>query len=99
MPSEFYTENELQELAYITGLSLEELKSGHPNVEVLDLLWRRREWIFSVFFEDPNFAKIHQGKDTRHLIVKALDKASQRAPEEQRYSFTEAYAAFLRNKN
>lgn len=99
MPSEFYTENELQELAYITGLSLEELKSGHPNVEVLDLLWRRREWIFSVFFEDPNFAKIHQGKDTRHLIVKALDKASQRAPKEHRYSFTEAYDAFRRNKN
>ena len=99
VPGDFYTEKELQELACITGLSLAELKSPHPNIAILDLLWCRREWIFSVFFEDPNFAKIHEGKDPRDLIVKALDKASQRAPEEHRYSFTEAYTAFRRNKN
>ena len=99
MPYEFYTENELQELACITGLSLAELKSPHPNIAILDLLWHRREWIFSVFFKNPNFAKIHEGKAPRDLIVKALDKASQQAPKEHRYSFTTAYKDFRRNKN
>lgn len=99
VPGKFYTEKELQELACITGLSLAELKSPHPNVAILDILWHRREWMFSDFFEDPNLAKIRQGKDTRRLIVKALDKTSQRAPKEHRYSFSTAYEDFLRNKN
>lgn len=99
VPSEFYTSKELEKLAQITGLSLDELKSPHPNVKILDLIWNRRDWVFGEFFEDPNFAKIRQGKDTRNLIVKALDKAAQRAPEGHRYDFSAAYAAFLKNKN
>ena len=99
VPAEFYTSKELEKLAQITGLSLDELKSPHPNVKILDLIWNRRDWVFGEFFEDSNFAKIRQGKDTRNLIVKALDKAAQRAPEGHRYDFSGAYAAFLKNKN
>ena len=98
-PSEFYTTKELEELSKATGLELSELQAPHPNLDVLDLLWNRKAWIFDTFFQDPAFAKIRQGKDTRNLIVKALDKTSQRAPERHRYNFSGAYADFLKNKN
>lgn len=98
-PSDFYTTRELQDLSRISGLELDELKSPHPNLKVLDLLWKRRAWIFDTFFEDPAFAKIRQGKDTRNLILKALDKTAQRAPKEHQYDFSKAYADFLKNKN
>lgn len=99
VPAEFYSKRELEKLSAITGLSLDDLKSPHPNLPILDLLWTRRDWVFGDFFEDPAFAKIRQGKDTRNLIVKALDKAAQRAPEGHRYSFSSAYEGFLKNRN
>lgn len=98
-PSDFYSPTQLIRLSAITGLPLHDLETCRTNVTMLQAIWARRDWIFGTFFESESLAKIRQGKDTRRLIVKALDKAAASAPSGYQYSFSDAYDRFLRNRN
>lgn len=97
-PRDFYSSSQLKNLAKILDLDLTELQTAGTNIEVLDTLWDRREWIFANFFESESIKKIRQGKDTRKLIIKALDKAAANSAERD-YSFSEAYSDFLKKRN
>lgn len=97
-PAEFYTETQLERLAKLIHIDFDELRRMRANEEVLETLWCKRDWIFSEFFESENLQKIREGKDTRQLIAKALDKAAAASVNGERYDFQGAYQAFLAKK-
>lgn len=73
-PVDFYSDAELEELAEITGCSLEELRSPEPNIEALELLVGRLDWFFGEFLTKPEMVIVRDGKVTGELVVKALQK-------------------------
>ena len=79
-PSEFYTPDELRQLAMITGISLAELQSPSANRDAIDLLGKRIDWFFDDFLSRPELTAIHDNKKTGDLLIKALDKALQKYP-------------------
>jgi len=75
MPSDYYSPNELRELAKITGLQLECLRDPSPNVKAIKLLGKRLDWFFDEFIPSGELNKVREGKATAELLVKALQKA------------------------
>jgi hypothetical protein len=71
-PAEFYTADELERLAKVTGVSLEELLDPGPNVEAIDLLGERLDWFYTEFLRLPRLQDVRDGKRTGDLVVKAL---------------------------
>jgi hypothetical protein len=79
-PGEYYTEDELVRLSELTGISLEELRDPRPNMEALELLRVDMVWFREDFLVLPALQKIHEGKRTADLVVKALRKVLARSP-------------------
>lgn len=79
-PAEFYTDDELERLSKITGVSLDELKDPGPNVEAIDLLGERLDWFYGEFLQLPALQRVRDGKRTADLVVKALRRVLARYP-------------------
>jgi hypothetical protein len=80
-PVAFYTEEELERLAAITGLSLEELRDPSPNVEAIEMLLARLDWFFDEFLHQPELQRVRDGKRAADLLVKALQKTLSALPD------------------
>lgn len=91
-PSEYYSEQELKNLAALTGLDVSELNCLEPNHEVIAEIIRREDWLFDEFLQKPELLKEKEGKITAELVVKALDKVLRRSLQKKYdYSFVEEY--------
>jgi hypothetical protein len=85
-PVAFYADDELTRLAERTGIAPDELRSPHPNPEAISHLRDRLDWFFDVFLERPELQEIREGKVAADLLLKALQKAIDKAPRELRFS-------------
>lgn len=79
-PAEFYTADELERLADVTGVPLVDLEDPSPNVEAIDLLGERLDWFYDEFLQLPQLQNVRDGKLTADLVVKALGRALARYP-------------------
>jgi len=77
-PVDFYTQKELKELAKITGLDLEFLKSRTVNIKVINKIIDKIVWFFDEFLANKNYQKVREGKRTSDLIFKAINKQIKR---------------------
>jgi hypothetical protein len=85
-PADFYKKpGQLEALAELTGIPLVELQQPQPNLTALRLLSERLEWFFGDFLQRPEHLKERDGKIAVELIVKALQKAINAAPEADRF--------------
>ena len=80
-PVDYYTPAELRELSDITSIPLIELQDPSPNLEAIEYLRSRAEWFFDEFLSLPELQEVKDGKKAEDLLLKALDKALQRAPD------------------
>ena len=78
-PADFYSVEQLDRLAQITGISKEQLRSVRPNDEALGLLLERFDWFFGEFLMRDEMTKERDGKVTGELVVKALQKVFARS--------------------
>jgi hypothetical protein len=75
MPAAFYTKpGQLDLLAKMTGIPLEDLQNPKPNEAAIKLLLARQEWLFTTFLTRPEMVKERDGKITGELVVKALQR-------------------------
>jgi hypothetical protein len=74
-PADFYTAEELQQLAEITGIPVNELRNPTPNLAAIKLLRERLDWFFGDFLRKPEMLEERDGKVTGELLVKAVQKA------------------------
>jgi hypothetical protein len=79
-PSDYYSKDELQKLAKITGLKISELANPSPNVKAIKLLIKRLDWFFEDFLMSGELGKVREGKATAELMLKALQKAIDKSP-------------------
>lgn len=79
-PVDFYSPEQLHELAELTGITMEELRDPKPNMTVVDLLLNRLEWFFDEFLATADMTREHDGKVAGELVVKALQKVLERCP-------------------
>jgi hypothetical protein len=84
-PVAFYDDDELARLAEITGIPLDEIKSPHPNLDAIDALRGRLDWFFDEFLEHPELQTVRDGKIAADLLLKALQKALDAAPEGSKF--------------
>jgi hypothetical protein len=84
-PSDFYTPDELRELSKITGISMAELKSPKPNLSALELIDKRRDWLYGTFLKLPELEKVRDGKKTSDLVLKALNRVIDFCPNPEKY--------------
>jgi len=80
-PVEFYTDHQLRELAEITGCPEEDLTDPAPNVEALTELLSNLDWFFGSFLTRPEMTKERDGKVAGELVVRALQKVVEAAPD------------------
>jgi hypothetical protein len=81
MPAAFYVKpGQLDLLAKITGIPLDELLNPRPNEAAIKLLLSRKEWLFSTFLTRPEMVRERDGKITGELVVKALQRALASSP-------------------
>jgi hypothetical protein len=73
-PADFYTDEQLESLSALTGLSKKELESTAPNENALTRLINDLDWFFDTFLTKPEMQKVREGKETAELVVKALQK-------------------------
>ncbi len=73
-PVEFYSEDELDELARITGMDEDLLRSRRVNEAAVDQLVANVEWFFDEFLSLDEYQKIRDGKRTADLILAAVQK-------------------------
>ncbi|HHY71352.1 MAG TPA: hypothetical protein GX519_06875 [Thermoanaerobacterales bacterium] len=73
-PSDYYTEDELEHLSKITGLSLDVLKSKGVNQTVLKLLVDNVVWFYDEFLKEPEYQKIRGGIRTADKINDSLKR-------------------------
>ena len=71
-PVDYYTDEELDNLSEITGLSLTKLKSKQANQDVVKLLRENIVWFFDEFLNEPDYQKVRDGKLTADKIYAAL---------------------------
>lgn len=79
-PANFYSEVELELLAAITGVPLEQLQDPSPNIAAVERLGADLAWFQTVFLNLPQLQKKHDGKLTADLVVKALQKVLAACP-------------------
>jgi hypothetical protein len=82
-PSEFYDEDEIERLATITGIPIDQLRDPSPNLEAIDLLAERLDWFFDDFLQGEALQAERDGKLPAELLVKALQRAIALAPGRQ----------------
>lgn len=73
-PAAFYSAAELERLATITGVPLDELADPQPNQEAIRRLLGRLDWFFGDFLQRAEMQEVHDGKRPADLLVKALTK-------------------------
>ena len=73
-PVDFYTSDELKRLAQLTGVPLDELRNPSPNTDAVDRLGENLDWFHNFFLELPQLQRVHDGKRTADLVIKALQK-------------------------
>ena len=73
-PVDYYSENELQNLSEITGLSYEQLHTREINSEVLDLLIKNVVWYFDDFLMREDYQKIRDGIKTADKINDSIKR-------------------------
>lgn len=73
-PSSFYSEDQIESLAEITGLDQKTLRDPSPNLDALDRLAKRLDWFFKEFLTTDEMTKERDGKIAGELLVKALHK-------------------------
>ena len=73
-PVDFYTPKELHDLAKITGIPIDKLRSLTPNMAALNCLYKRIDWFFDKFLRRPEMLEERDGKVTWELLVKAIQK-------------------------
>ncbi|MGY4002818.1 HNH endonuclease [Aeromonas sanarellii] len=86
-PSQFYNPDQIEQLSYFTGLSVDELITPEPNHEVIEELLTRLDWLYEEFLTKPTLLMERDGKITAELVVKALDKVLMRS-RTVRYDFS-----------
>jgi hypothetical protein len=79
-PAEFYTAEELERLADLTGVPLAQLQDPSPNVKAIDLLGERLDWFYDEFLQLPQLQRVRDCKLTADLVVKALRRVLYRYP-------------------
>ncbi len=79
-PSEYYSGDELERLADLTRIPLDDLATPGPNPEAIGLLTGRLDWFFDEFLMQPDLQTVREGKLPADLLVKALQKALNRDP-------------------
>jgi hypothetical protein len=89
-PAEFYSENKLEDLAAITGISLADLKDPRPNIAVIRKLAVRLDWFFETFLCSEDMVREHDGKIPGDLLIKALYKALSRSRDNLALELTRA---------
>lgn len=81
MPAAFYVKpGQLERLARITGIPIDDLNNPKPNEAAIQLLLNRKEWLFSTFLTRPEMIKERDGKITGELVVKALQRVLASSP-------------------
>ncbi|OUJ01212.1 hypothetical protein HK15_09090 [Acetobacter orientalis] len=94
MPVAFYVKpGQIELLAQITGIPLNELLDPKPNEAALDLLLNRKEWLFSTFLMRPEMVKERDGKITGELVIKALQRVLASSPDYKNVNLQAEYEA------
>lgn len=94
MPAAFYVKpGQLELLAEITSIPLDELLDPKPNEAALSLLMARKEWLFSTFLMRPEMVKERDGKITGELVVKALQRVLASSPAYRQVDLQAEYEA------
>lgn len=88
-PYDFYTNDELNKLATITNIPLDELLHPMPNILALNEILQNKEWLFNKFMNKPDLQKIRDGKKTSELVCKALDKVMNLSPLKGSFCFVD----------
>lgn len=91
VPADFYPPAKLATLSKITGIPIEELRSAHPNEQVLDLLLSKLAWFFGEFLAREEMMKERDGKITGELVIKALQKVLSGSPRHQKVNLQLEY--------
>jgi hypothetical protein len=73
-PSDYYSEDDLQGLSKVTGITLRELQVPSPNMDAVDALKENLDWFVDDFLSRPEMMKVRDGKLQGDLLVKALEK-------------------------
>lgn len=90
-PVDYYSEAELERLAEITGIALDELRDPSPNLDAIRRLGKRMDWLFDEFLLSDDLQGEHDGKVPADLLVKALQKAINAAPAAVRFDLERRY--------
>jgi len=75
-PCEFYSPEELQRLAELTGIPLERLISSEKqvNAAAVNALAERAVWFFDEFLSQPDYQKVRDDKLTADLVLAAIER-------------------------
>jgi 5-methylcytosine-specific restriction endonuclease McrA len=79
-PKDFYTPAQMAQLSKLTGIPADELSDPTPNMEVVEELSKRLDWLFDSFLVKPEMVRERDGKVTGELVIKALQKAFDASP-------------------
>jgi hypothetical protein len=79
-PAEYYSPDELERLAVVTGIPIGELLDPSPNREAIELLAARLDWFFEEFLRREELQTVRDGKRPADLLVRAVQKAIGRLP-------------------
>lgn len=91
-PVDYYSGEELERLSAITGIDLGELKDPSPNVNAIRQLTQRLDWFLSEFLLSEDLQDERDGKVPADLLVKALQKAINAAPDSEQFDLEGLYA-------
>ena len=78
-PKDYYTSSELERLAILTGIPIDELQNPTPNLDALAKIIEKKEWLLHTFVNKPELTKIREGKRASDLLIKALNKVFSKA--------------------
>ncbi len=84
-PAEFYRDEQLDTLAVLVDLPLDELRDPSPNCDAVARLRERLDWFFEVFLTSPHLVKERDGKTAAELLVKALQKTINKCPSDLQF--------------
>jgi hypothetical protein len=70
----------MAQLSKLTGIPADELSDPTPNMEVVEELSKRLDWLFDSFLVKPEMVRERDGKVTGELVIKALQKAFDASP-------------------
>jgi hypothetical protein len=80
-PAEYYDDDELRRLSAMTGIPLDQLRDPSPNADAVYLLRDRLDWFFDEFVQREELQMERDGKLPADLLVRAVQKAINRLPD------------------